>query len=357
MHSRNSTVDIAKGLGILLVVFGHNWIVLHDTGLLFRVIFSFHMPLFFFLSGIFLKESEPLPAFARARCQALIKPFWVVLAAVALISLVQHTSIAKQCLVAALYGTGSTMPSWPWVPLWFLPSLFVSLIASWLVLRLTDPLRHRRALRLVIAAVFLVSGAFTIDAFWNVDLARFGIPPLLFGRPIHLPGLPWNLDLLLTTSAFVLLGRLLRDEVLSARFEPVTWLAAATLFALLHAFYADTVNLDHRQFGNVPIALLKAAAGIYCILGASALLARSGRLARALAYLGSASLVILLFHLEVQERVFGFLTSLAWDHTAAAWFAFAAAVTVPVAIYALARRSVVISALLLPVRGGRRASA
>ncbi|MEO7862090.1 MAG: acyltransferase family protein [Nitrospirales bacterium] len=64
---RNKTVDIAKGLGILLVVFGHNWIVLHEKGELFRVIFSFHVPLFFFLSGIFFKETTSLFSLIRSR--------------------------------------------------------------------------------------------------------------------------------------------------------------------------------------------------------------------------------------------------------------------------------------------------
>ncbi len=48
-------IDVAKGFGILLVVFGH----LYPTGgRVSSVIFSFHMPLFFFLSGIFAHNSE-----------------------------------------------------------------------------------------------------------------------------------------------------------------------------------------------------------------------------------------------------------------------------------------------------------
>lgn len=33
MISRNGTVDVSKGIGILLVVLGHNWIVLHVMSL------------------------------------------------------------------------------------------------------------------------------------------------------------------------------------------------------------------------------------------------------------------------------------------------------------------------------------
>lgn len=41
---RNPVIDAAKGYGILLVVLGHS--VYYDS-FVFRVIFNFHMPLFF----------------------------------------------------------------------------------------------------------------------------------------------------------------------------------------------------------------------------------------------------------------------------------------------------------------------
>lgn len=48
MENRIKTIDIAKGVEILLVVMGHSM----QTGSYpMRVIWTFHMPLFFFLSG------------------------------------------------------------------------------------------------------------------------------------------------------------------------------------------------------------------------------------------------------------------------------------------------------------------
>lgn len=58
--------DVAKGIGILLVVFGHCWRGIEEAGLLAneelfhlidRGIYLFHMPLFFFLSGWFYPSS------------------------------------------------------------------------------------------------------------------------------------------------------------------------------------------------------------------------------------------------------------------------------------------------------------
>ena len=46
---RSNFIDIVKGIGIFLVVLGH------QNTILTQEIYSFHMPLFFFLSGIFIK--------------------------------------------------------------------------------------------------------------------------------------------------------------------------------------------------------------------------------------------------------------------------------------------------------------
>lgn len=53
---RISSIDVAKGLGILIVVLGH--ILGESDFFLEKLIFSFHMPLFFILSGFVLKISN-----------------------------------------------------------------------------------------------------------------------------------------------------------------------------------------------------------------------------------------------------------------------------------------------------------
>ena len=52
MQNRYSHLDVAKGIGIILVFIGH--LLSHDSyiGL---TIYSFHMPLFFIVSGVFAK--------------------------------------------------------------------------------------------------------------------------------------------------------------------------------------------------------------------------------------------------------------------------------------------------------------
>ncbi len=87
--ARVGWVDFAKGVGIVLVVFGHVWRGLANGGVaiaptLFegvdRFVYLFHMPLFFFLSGLFLAKAlgnRSLGAYAGLRAEQLIYPFFV----------------------------------------------------------------------------------------------------------------------------------------------------------------------------------------------------------------------------------------------------------------------------------------
>ena len=57
---RYESIDCAKGIGIMLVVFAHV-IATHNVGWkVEEVITSFHMPLFFVLSGMFLAAKNHL---------------------------------------------------------------------------------------------------------------------------------------------------------------------------------------------------------------------------------------------------------------------------------------------------------
>lgn len=73
MDNRVNYIDVAKGIGIILVVIGHCTI---GTPL-FHFIYQFHMPFFFFISGIFYQDkydSKPLQ-FLRNKFKGLYIPY------------------------------------------------------------------------------------------------------------------------------------------------------------------------------------------------------------------------------------------------------------------------------------------
>ena len=62
LEKRVESVDIAKGIGIVLVVMGHNDFALISP-FAHELIYSFHMPMFFFMSGMFFRPDMPFWTF------------------------------------------------------------------------------------------------------------------------------------------------------------------------------------------------------------------------------------------------------------------------------------------------------
>lgn len=70
----NNYITIAKAIGIILMVIGHSGCPV----LLFRFIYLFHMPLFFFCSGVFfgdISSKDDAHVFLRKRVKGLYLPF------------------------------------------------------------------------------------------------------------------------------------------------------------------------------------------------------------------------------------------------------------------------------------------
>jgi len=53
-------IDALKGFAIFLVILGHTIILGHNGNFIYSIIYSFHMPLFFIISGFFFKSSLKL---------------------------------------------------------------------------------------------------------------------------------------------------------------------------------------------------------------------------------------------------------------------------------------------------------
>jgi fucose 4-O-acetylase-like acetyltransferase len=345
---RNAGIDVAKGIGILLVVFGHNWIVQHDVGEMYRVIFSFHMPLFFFLSGVFLSPDKDLGQMIRQRADSLLKPYFVILLALALRFSISPHAITAEYFIGMLYATGQSIV---WIPLWFLPSLFVVQLVAHALLQPPELREDRRLLVLFILGL-LAAGVPLMHFFGSFMPATLEILP---GLQRQLIGLPWSLDILPVNLAFLLAGYLASEYARHPeRFNALFALAAAGVFVLLHACFNDTLNMNGRIYDSLIVSSLEAFTGICLTLALAGYICRHRRSAAVLAYLGEASLFIFIFHAIVQGQLTGTL-----QHRLPQWpylwasLGFVGGVAIPVLLYETCRRSRLLSLLLLPYRGKR----
>lgn len=309
MKNRNTTIDVAKGLGIILVVLGHNWIAL-DNRELFRVIFSFHMPLFFFLSGIFLKESDCFSKFLLLKASALLKPYFVILIAWSFVTLFltimkdRASILDTQYFLGLVWGTGNTIAI-GWKPLWFLPHLFVTLSFALMILKLLQSTVNRRLWLGLTSCVLLSVGIYSISFFWHPST----IQPSLININ-SLPGLPWSIDLTPLTAGFILFGYLLRDQINTIAFNSINFTISMVIFISLHYYFDDTVDLSLRVYSGPVISTLQIILGIYIVISIAALLQRYTMIQKTLSYVGAGSLFILIFHGFLEGSSFGWLSKI-----------------------------------------------
>ena len=108
-RKRIEYVDVAKGIAILLVVVGHTFSAYDPGSFLNKFIYSFHMPLFFILSGFFYKPQEFKKALGK-KVRSLLFPYLIINAVRCLIALCQSggEKMLTDFLLPALYGNGST---------------------------------------------------------------------------------------------------------------------------------------------------------------------------------------------------------------------------------------------------------
>lgn len=117
-NKRDPILDIAKGIGIILVVVGHSLEMRSSIG---RFIWSFHMPLFFIISGLCFNEihHNNIRAFVVSRFKSLVFPAAIFTAFCILVAYGLRLDNAREMLCDLSYRG---LPG----ALWFLLVLFIT---------------------------------------------------------------------------------------------------------------------------------------------------------------------------------------------------------------------------------------
>jgi fucose 4-O-acetylase-like acetyltransferase len=320
-------IDIAKGIGITLVVMGHNDFALISP-FAHKLIYSFHMPMFFFMSGMFFKPDLPFWTYVRHRFNRVLKPFLFTILFIYFASIsFSNVGIAEAIrrLVKAMYGNGYYLD---WVQLWFLPHLFVVCLFAYIFFQAV----YRRGLfplRWVILSVLYIGGVLGITLFWPFELN-------VLGRGFTVFGLPFSLDLVFVSGFFFILGyelnRIRHDFLLGSLFT--LFISGAALFILVW-YFPPTIDFNTRLFESLPINTLEALLGILFILALSKQMEQMGWLSSLFKYIGQASLVILVFQVPIQDYWGQKIFRLTEDLQLSYWISFLVGVAGPIVINAM----------------------
>lgn len=289
MTARIRYFDIAKGIAILAVVLSHSVLALgipnirHGTlaFAIYAICFSFHMPLFFILSGYFMHPDRPFRW--RKESRELLATYAITSLAIVAINTVvaafQHgdvKTVFANWLSAVVYGAGATddRTLWP-IPvavgaIWFLLALF------WAHLFLHVATRFR-ATPLWVVLLFVI-GYFSAKYVW----------------------LPFSIQSGMTTTAFVYLGYLARKYDLIAFLGQhiYLWIIPALIW-IVAVWKFGGYSVAMNQYGPYPaLAFIGSIAGTLCVVGLSMLIDHAiSYLNRFLAFVGQYTLPLLCVHL------------------------------------------------------------
>lgn len=236
--NRFTHVDIMKAIGIVLVVVGHSPGLNPFTK---NVIYSFHMPLFFFISGLLLSENKlsiPYKAYFLSLWKGLGVPYLFFFLLSYLYWLPTHELAASATKYAEI--------SW-WEPILGLivgngDALFVNVVLWFFTCLFTTSLIFFGARKYFSATFLLVA----------LNLLGFGFT-LLYDQ--SWPRLPWGLDNAMVAIAFYSTGHFFRryQEIILERTSKAGARMLA-LFMLAGVVYLAKINgevdLNTLYFGS-----------------------------------------------------------------------------------------------------------
>jgi len=189
---RETWIDYAKVIGIILVLLGH--IKLIDPTLQW-FIFSFHMPLFFFISGYLHKSADSIGSSIKKDVQRLLLPyvyFYLITYALWLAAfLVNHkndTEVIQEGvikpLLGLLVGVGYETDISLSVnhPIWFLVGLFVAKSMFTVIEKITGGNKLYITLIIIVLTVAVTSIKLAgYDLWFSIDSAVLALPFLYAG--------------------------------------------------------------------------------------------------------------------------------------------------------------------------------
>ena len=175
-RKRLTYLDMAKGIGIFLVILGHIEYIREDT---LKWISSFHMPLFFVIGGILAyekrEEGRPLFSALAARARGTLVPYAAFTIMLLTMNTLEHflepgalsgAQLARQYVDAAT-GYGIHI-------LWFLPAYFTAGAIFLLLERGFRPVSRNLAVLLLAVGAYGVTVIFRLDQYAVTDLPLIG---------------------------------------------------------------------------------------------------------------------------------------------------------------------------------------
>lgn len=274
-------IDIARGIGILLVIYAHAL----DSHSMRYLFYAFHMPLFFFLSGLVHhhRKQEKFLHFLKKSFMRIMIPYFFF----ALISYLLYLfkrgyppglNEFSHHLYGVVYGSSGHGYLFFSAILWFLPCLFATKIIFELLIRISEN-----------------------KYFLGGSLFFFSVVGYLFSLYFPEKKLPLGIEIALTATVFFGIGYFLylyKEQVME--FCKKHFISVFTLSLLLliipavinYKLYGNQIDLRMNNLNNYFLFYLAAISGILFTTAISIRIDKNN----VLEYIGKNSLPLFAFH-------------------------------------------------------------
>lgn len=275
---RINWIDIARGIGIIFVIYAH---------LLGRydhryIIYAFHIPLFFFLSGMLFKSYGSFWIFLKKSAKGLLIPYFAFAFISYILWLTGHhtwqffTFNNLRQFGSIFYGNSNNNLMVFNNVLWFLPALFIIRIMFAGIFKLTEKTKTL----ILIAFLFSVFG-YLYSLFINIKLP-FGTETAFSGIVFYSIGFLWmNSE---------------KAKTIVSRYKyllfPVLIIISAWLATVNFNWYGYQIDMRLSHLCNYFLFYIAAFCGIFAWIGFSIILGKN----RVLEKIGKSALVLFSWH-------------------------------------------------------------
>jgi len=347
IKARSSTIDIAKGIGILLIVLGHDAGFSRYFPQFADFLGGIRMPFFFFISGVtFSLGRRDLTDIAITRADAWLKPFVVVVTIFGSLNILRGTGTFEGLVLALTYGTGYTLSP---RAVWFLPHLWLLYVSCSALLMYCQHLFSTNIRRTASLTILLGVGYSVLDMFNNPYENNDCFKMTEFSTALFSCGLPMSADFLLITAVFFIFGVFMSATVKNFKFSSLHLGMALCIVSVVWFSFGDSMNLNYRQYDHLLGTTALAFSGIYLMLALSSLLGKIAWAEKGLTFIGRGSLFILLFHMPILYNFPAILNRILPYKFAVEATVLLCAMFIPLAIWQTCKRFQITRAMFFPI--------
>lgn len=285
---RNEFIDIAKGIGMLLIIIGHLGVFSGIWVYPIYIISLFHVAFFFFISGLFLNPNKrDFKSFVLSKFRRLIKPYFIYGFLALITYLIVTPNLVdvnlKEQFIHYLLGMRLNNTYIFTGALWFLTCLFITSIISFLVVKLPSPIQ----------TIFVVLSLFLC---WYNSCKSGLVLPLnmdvsFFMTPI----------MILAFSVKKYIVKIVDEKSYKWKLSLLCILVCCVYLLVLKYFAFKTVDPYSNSFGIAPLTFLCSIAGFYVVFHVTSIITYRAHigLKSAIRYIGKNSIIYLVIHQQL----------------------------------------------------------